>query len=224
VPRRLVAGQRTLDPLTVVRIDPGQPVDMAGGDVPEWFRERSAKPRTRVRFPSSPPHPPNDDDAAGVMLNQPERRFATCDAELLHGSSHTRRFCSTSCRVKDWDRRNRPPSPIRGSRGCTRRRVRSITASKRLAAAGRPTRQRGLVRAVMPAGAPGAGRGRGLRADGGLLAAGTVEQAGIAAASRLSSMPMLRRRPGTRGSLRSTRVTGQARMEVPSHGVDDRSE
>jgi hypothetical protein len=26
-----------------------------GGDVPEWFRERSAKPRTRVRFPSSPP-------------------------------------------------------------------------------------------------------------------------------------------------------------------------
>jgi hypothetical protein len=24
--------------------------------VPEWFRERSAKPRTRVRFPSSPPH------------------------------------------------------------------------------------------------------------------------------------------------------------------------
>ena len=27
----------------------------SGGDVPEWFRERSAKPRTRVRFPSSPP-------------------------------------------------------------------------------------------------------------------------------------------------------------------------
>ena len=25
--------------------------------MPEWFRERSAKPRTRVRFPSSPPHP-----------------------------------------------------------------------------------------------------------------------------------------------------------------------
>ena len=56
MPRRLVAGQRTLDPLTEVRILAGQPVEMAGGDVPEWFRERSAKPRTRVRFPSSPPH------------------------------------------------------------------------------------------------------------------------------------------------------------------------
>ncbi len=27
----------------------------SSGDVPEWSRERSAKPRTRVRFPSSPP-------------------------------------------------------------------------------------------------------------------------------------------------------------------------
>ena len=56
MPRRLVVGQRTLDPLTEVRILAGQPADSTGGDVPEWFRERSAKPRTRVRFPSSPPH------------------------------------------------------------------------------------------------------------------------------------------------------------------------
>jgi hypothetical protein len=56
VPRRLVVGQRTLDPLTEVRILAGQPAVRIGGDVPEWFRERSAKPRTRVRFPSSPPH------------------------------------------------------------------------------------------------------------------------------------------------------------------------
>jgi hypothetical protein len=67
MPRRLVAGQRTLDPLTVVRIDPGQP-DEERGDVPEWFRERSAKPLTRVRFPSSPPPPPTV--RAGVAKRQ----------------------------------------------------------------------------------------------------------------------------------------------------------
>ena len=36
MPRRLVVGQRTLDPLTEVRILAGQPAVCIGGDVPEW--------------------------------------------------------------------------------------------------------------------------------------------------------------------------------------------
>jgi hypothetical protein len=44
-------------------------------------------------------------------MNQPERRCATCDTPLPPGSRSTRRFCSTSCRVRDWDRRNRPQPP-----------------------------------------------------------------------------------------------------------------
>ncbi len=37
MPRRLVVGQRTLDPLTEVRILAGQPAGTTGGDVPEWL-------------------------------------------------------------------------------------------------------------------------------------------------------------------------------------------
>jgi len=44
-------------------------------------------------------------------MNLPERRCASCGTPLHRGSRSTRRFCSTSCRVKAWDRRNRPPSP-----------------------------------------------------------------------------------------------------------------
>jgi hypothetical protein len=48
-----------------------------GGDVPEWSRERSAKPRTRVRFPSSPPPSPGapDDRAALDRLSAALDRF-----------------------------------------------------------------------------------------------------------------------------------------------------
>ena len=44
-------------------------------------------------------------------MNLAERHCATCGTPLPPGSRPTRRFCSTSCRVKDWDRRNRPPLP-----------------------------------------------------------------------------------------------------------------
>ena len=37
MPRRLVVGQRTLDPFTEVRILAGQPAVRSGGDVPEWL-------------------------------------------------------------------------------------------------------------------------------------------------------------------------------------------
>jgi hypothetical protein len=44
-------------------------------------------------------------------MNQPKRRCARCDTPLPAGSRATRVFCSTSCRVRDWDRRNRPAEP-----------------------------------------------------------------------------------------------------------------
>src|SRR5687768_342599 len=46
-----------------------------------------------------------------MTLNLPERHCATCDTPLPRGSRQTRRFCSTSCRVREWDRRNRPQPP-----------------------------------------------------------------------------------------------------------------
>jgi hypothetical protein len=44
-------------------------------------------------------------------MKRPKRRCISCDAPLLRGSPANTRFCSTSRRVKDWDRRNRPLPP-----------------------------------------------------------------------------------------------------------------
>lgn len=46
-----------------------------------------------------------------MTMNLVERHCASCDSPLPRGSRATRRFCSTSCRVRDWDRRNRPQPP-----------------------------------------------------------------------------------------------------------------
>jgi hypothetical protein len=62
------------------------------GDVPEWFRERSAKPRTRVRFPSSPPYSEHESgpSAAGFVVsgNNEDAHWRT-EAQRPPGVSRT---------------------------------------------------------------------------------------------------------------------------------------
>ena len=44
-------------------------------------------------------------------MNLPKRRCSWCQSPLPRGSRAERRFCSTSCRVRDWHARNRPQPP-----------------------------------------------------------------------------------------------------------------
>ena len=81
--------------------------------------------------------------------------------------------------------RSVPPAALRADES------QALPRQLRNADAGRPPRQRALVRGVLPAAVPRARRGRGVRADGGVLASGRASTrcVGIAAAPALRSVP-----------------------------------